>query len=67
MDVLKAVAEEPLIEDSDGQAIFDPDSFQRRVLAYAETSGKAELALKLGQILGDKSGSFIGIEFNLST
>ena len=39
-DVLKAVAEEPLVEDSDGEAIFDPDSFQRRVLACAETSGE---------------------------
>ena len=39
-DVLKAVAEEPLIEDQEGFAAFDAESLQRRVLAYAKTAGE---------------------------
>ena len=40
-DVLKAVAEEPLIENAEQQAAFDLDSFRRRVLTNAETVGRA--------------------------
>jgi hypothetical protein len=40
-DVLKAAAEEPLIEDAAGLVAFDADSFHRRVLANAESRGRA--------------------------
>jgi hypothetical protein len=40
-DVLKAVAEEPLIENAEGQAAFDAESFKRRILANAEPDGRA--------------------------
>lgn len=35
-----AAAEDPLIEDSDHQASFGPDSFRRRVLAITKIEGK---------------------------
>ena len=41
LDVLKAAAEVPLIEDAEGQAAFDEDAFQRRMLATAEPDGRA--------------------------
>jgi hypothetical protein len=31
----------PLIEDAEGQAAFDEDAFQRRILATAEPDGRA--------------------------
>jgi hypothetical protein len=40
-DLVKAAAEEPIIEDGAGQAAFDVESFQRRVLANAKTRGQA--------------------------
>jgi hypothetical protein len=40
-DVLKAAANEPLIEDAAGRVAFDADSFHRRVLANAECRGTA--------------------------
>jgi hypothetical protein len=40
-DLVKAAAEEPLIEDAQGQATFDVESFRRRVLANADTRGRA--------------------------
>jgi hypothetical protein len=41
LDVVKAAATEPLIEDSESQATFDAESFRRRVLAKAEPDGRA--------------------------
>ena len=40
-DLLRTVAEEPLIEGPDGQATFDAASFQRRVLGITESRGHA--------------------------
>jgi hypothetical protein len=40
-DLLRTVAEEPLIEGPDGQATFDATSFQRRVLGITESRGHA--------------------------
>jgi hypothetical protein len=40
-DLLTAASKEPLIEGPDGQAAFDPDSFQKRVLSIAESKGQA--------------------------
>jgi hypothetical protein len=40
-DVLKAAAQEPIIEDEAKQAAFDAESFRRRVLANAEARGRA--------------------------
>lgn len=40
-DLLCAAAEEPVIEDSDGQAGFDPESFRARVLRLSEAKGEA--------------------------
>ena len=40
-DLVKAAAEEPVIEDAAGQAAFDAESFRRRVLANAKTRGRA--------------------------
>jgi hypothetical protein len=40
-DLLKAAAEEPLIEDSKGQAVFDVQKFRNRVLANAQMRGNA--------------------------
>jgi hypothetical protein len=40
-DLVKAAAEEPMIEDAAGQAAFDAESFRRRVLANAEARGHA--------------------------
>lgn len=40
-DLIKAAAEELVIEDAVGQATFDAESFRRRVLANAETRGRA--------------------------
>jgi hypothetical protein len=39
--VLKAAAEEPLIENAEERAAFDVESFRRRVLANAEAAGRA--------------------------
>lgn len=41
LDVIRAAAEEPLIEDGEGQACFNPDSFQQRLLAIATPAGRA--------------------------
>jgi hypothetical protein len=40
-DLVLAAAEEPVIEDAAGQVAFDPKSFRRRLLANAETRGRA--------------------------
>jgi len=40
-DLLTAAALERLIEGPDGQAAFDPDSFQKRVLHISEVRGNA--------------------------
>lgn len=40
-DLVKAAANEPLIENLAGEAAFDADSFRRRVLANAEARGNA--------------------------
>lgn len=40
-DVLKAAVEEPLIEDDAGRVAFDINSFQHRILANAESRGRA--------------------------
>jgi hypothetical protein len=40
-DALKAAAEEPLIENDEGQAVFDVERFRHRVLAGAEPEGRA--------------------------
>jgi len=40
-DLLEAAAAEPLVEDQQGQASFDPNSFRRRVLSITETKGSA--------------------------
>lgn len=40
-DALQAAAEEPLIEDGAGQVAFDPESFQRRLLAITAAKGQA--------------------------
>jgi len=40
-DVLKAAAQEPIIEDEAKQAAFDAESFRHRVLANAEARGRA--------------------------
>jgi hypothetical protein len=40
-DLVQAAAEEPVIEDVAGQVAFDPKSFRRRLLANAETRGRA--------------------------
>lgn len=40
-DLLKAAADEPVIEDEQKQAAFDVESFRRRVLGIAETRGQA--------------------------
>ena len=39
--LLEAVAEEPLVEDGEGQVSFDTESFRRRVLANSEVKGSA--------------------------
>ncbi|HVB17335.1 MAG TPA: hypothetical protein VNF04_12430 [Stellaceae bacterium] len=41
VDVLKAAAEEPLIENIEGKATFDADRFRRRILANVEPDGCA--------------------------
>ncbi len=40
-DVLRVAAEAPLVADATGQAIFDPDRFQCRLLALSRTEGSA--------------------------
>lgn len=40
-DLIKAAADEPVIEDAAGQAAFDAENFRRRVLANAGTRGQA--------------------------
>lgn len=40
-EALKAAAEEPLIENPEGQAVFDAERFRHRVLAGAEPEGRA--------------------------
>jgi hypothetical protein len=40
-DLLKAAAEEPVIENTRREAAFDLESFQRRVLALTEARGQA--------------------------
>jgi hypothetical protein len=41
INVVEAVATEPLLEDAEGQAVFDPESFRRRVLTNAQPDGQA--------------------------
>jgi hypothetical protein len=41
VDVLKAAAEEPLIENAEKQAAFDAERFRRRLLAITEPDGRA--------------------------
>lgn len=40
-NALKAAAQEPLIENEEGQAVFDAERFRHRVLADAEPEGRA--------------------------
>lgn len=40
-DLLAAAAEEPLIEDAQGRAAFDVESFRRRVLSKSDLKGSA--------------------------
>jgi hypothetical protein len=40
-DLLRAAAQEPVIEGQDGHCTFDADSFQRRVLAIADARASA--------------------------
>jgi hypothetical protein len=40
-DALKAAAEEPLIENAEGKAAFEAESFRRRVLVNVEPDGRA--------------------------
>lgn len=40
VDVLKAAAEEPLIEDAEGRAVFDGPAFARHVLRVAQVRGR---------------------------
>ena len=40
-DLIRAAAEEPVIEDANGQPAFDPESFRNRVLRLTGTQGKA--------------------------
>jgi hypothetical protein len=40
-DAVRAAAEEPLIENAEKQAVFDAESFRRRVLSMAEPDGRA--------------------------
>lgn len=40
-DMLRAAADEPLVEDAAGQAAFDLDSFKRRLLAITDADGRA--------------------------
>jgi hypothetical protein len=40
-DAIRAAAEEPMIEDSDGRATFDVEHFRQRVLVKAEPEGRA--------------------------
>lgn len=40
-DLVKAAAEEPLVETNAGRPGFDPDSFKRRVLAISDMRGTA--------------------------
>jgi hypothetical protein len=41
LHVLEAAAEEPLIESPEGLAVFDEDSFRRRLLANTEPDAHA--------------------------
>ena len=41
LDVLRVAAEEPLIENASGEAVFEADSFRRRLLAVTEPDGSA--------------------------
>jgi hypothetical protein len=41
INVIAAAAEEKLIENDEGQAVFNPESFRRRVLAKTEPDGHA--------------------------
>ena len=41
VDLLKAAAEEPLIEDAQQQAAFDVDGFEKRMLFLAKMRGGA--------------------------
>jgi hypothetical protein len=41
IEALKAAAEEPLIENAEGKAVFDAESFRRRILANVEPDGRA--------------------------
>jgi hypothetical protein len=40
-DAVKAAAEEPLIENAEKQAVFDAESFRRRILSIVEPDGAA--------------------------
>jgi hypothetical protein len=42
-ELLQAAAEEPLIENAEKQAAFDPESFRRRLLTITEPDGRHEL------------------------
>jgi hypothetical protein len=41
IDIITAAAEEELIESDKGEAVFDPESFRRRMLARLEPDGHA--------------------------
>jgi len=41
VDALKVAADEPLIENAEKQAVFNPESFCRRLLAVTEPHGRA--------------------------
>ena len=41
VDAVRAAAEKPLIEDDEQQAVFDAESFRRRVLSIVEPDGSA--------------------------
>ena len=40
-DLLKAAAREPIIENADKQASFNPDSFSRRLMELTQAKGQA--------------------------
>jgi hypothetical protein len=40
-DLIRAAAEEPVIEDANGQPAFDPESFRNRVLRLTGAQGEA--------------------------
>ena len=46
-DLIRAAAEEPVIEDANGQPAFDPESFRNRVLLLTGTAAKHETARRV--------------------